>query len=193
MPYLYLTVFWLFYFFLHSLLASLVVKQYFQEILGTKYRFYRIVYNLISAFLLFCILLYGATLQDLVIFNANTFTKFLSLMLATYGVIVIRLSFKNYDLKQFLGIKREGVAGQLQTGHLSKHLRHPMYAGIMLLIWGYFLFLPTLANLISVTIMQIYIFIGIGLEEKKLIKQFGEQYLVYKKKVPMLLPRFKNK
>jgi methanethiol S-methyltransferase len=39
----------------------------------------------------------------------------------------------------------------------------------------------------------VYLVAGIYLEEQKLIKVFGERYLDYRKKVPMLIPRIIKK
>jgi protein-S-isoprenylcysteine O-methyltransferase Ste14 len=112
------------------------------------------------------------------------------MMLATFGVIVIRQAFKQYSLKKFVGLnKDEGVF--IDEGIL-KSIRHPLYAGTILIVVGFFFFSPTLSTLVSMICIFLYLPIGIYLEERKLVKKYGDQYLTYKKKVPMLLPRFKK-
>jgi len=61
------------------------------------------------------------------------------------------------------------------------------------LIFGYFLFSPTLLNIITVSCMILYILIGLRIEERKLIKVFGDKYIQYKEEVPELIPWGKRK
>jgi protein-S-isoprenylcysteine O-methyltransferase Ste14 len=56
-------------------------------------------------------------------------------------------------------------------------------------VLGYFLFEPTLANLASALCIFLYLPLGIYLEEKKLIQQYGDRYIQYKKEVPAILPK----
>ncbi len=58
-----------------------------------------------------------------------------------------------------------------------------------MLALGFWLYIPTMANLITSVSIIIYLFIGIYLEEQDLQRQFGEEYQEYKQKVPMLIPR----
>jgi protein-S-isoprenylcysteine O-methyltransferase Ste14 len=44
-------------------------------------------------------------------------------------------------------------------------------------------------NLLACLVLTLYTIWGARLEEKKLAAQFGETYVAYKKRVPMLLPR----
>lgn len=72
-----------------------------------------------------------------------------------------------------------------------KHIRHPIYLGIIL----EFIAFPLLLN--SSIALAASFFIGIPLvvlralaEEKTSLSRFGEQYLNYKREVGMLFPRF---
>jgi protein-S-isoprenylcysteine O-methyltransferase Ste14 len=76
----------------------------------------------------------------------------------------------------------------LQTGGLHSYTRHPLYLGTLLFIWSLFLIFPTLSNLVSCCLVSFYTLVGIHIEERKLIIEFGEQYKDYTRKVPMLLP-----
>ncbi len=117
-------------------------------------------------------------------------------MLATGGVLVIQRSFRYYKLTGFLGFlqlsKPEAPESNgLQTNGILKYVRHPLYTGTLMIMIGYWFFSPTLINLVSCLSIVFYLAIGIRLEERKLIIEFGNDYLEYQKKVPMLIPSFK--
>lgn len=75
---------------------------------------------------------------------------------------------------------------------LHKIVRHPLYLGTFIFIWGIFIAFPYLSWLISSLIITVYTLIGIRFEEAKLRKEFGAQYDEYCKRVPMILPRAKS-
>jgi protein-S-isoprenylcysteine O-methyltransferase Ste14 len=81
----------------------------------------------------------------------------------------------------------------LQQGGLHKYVRHPLYLGTLLFIWGLFLIFPLVNNLIAVISVTTYVLFGIKLEEKKLRLEFGESYKKYSKKVPQLIPGLRIK
>ncbi len=190
MEYLMLSALWFLYFAFHSLLASATVKSFFEKFLKNRFRFYRIVYSLISTVGLFLLLLFNASIPSKLLFASVGLVRYLSLMLATFGVIVIIRAFREYRFSSFVGLKQETYEFS-QIGIL-KHIRHPIYSGTILIVIGFFLFNPSMATLISVSCILVYLPVGIYLEERKLIKQFGDQYVSYKKEVPSIFPRFKK-
>jgi protein-S-isoprenylcysteine O-methyltransferase Ste14 len=148
------------------------------------------MYSLLSTIGLMAILIFNASDTRAVLFDSKGFVRYLSLMLATVGIIVISKAFKQYRLISFIGLKQE--TNEFTRTGILQHVRHPIYSGTILVVIGFFLFTPTLATLISVSCILIYLPIGIYFEEKKLIKQFGEQYLSYKREVPSVMPRVKK-
>ena len=74
---------------------------------------------------------------------------------------------------------------------IHRHVRHPLYAGTFLFIWGLFIFMPFASLLISNFIITCYTLIGIRFEEQKLLREFGRPYEEYKKQVPKIIPSFK--
>jgi len=70
-------------------------------------------------------------------------------------------------LKNFLGFEPE-PSGLRRHGVLG-WIRHPIYAGIILITIGLFLFVPNLPTLISCLSILLYVPIGTALEERKLI------------------------
>ena len=119
--------------------------------------------------------------------------KLLGLILAGWGVIVMKIAFKSYNTKAFLGLGSLNPESEFKSDGLLKYVRHPLYSGSILLLLGYFLFNPAWNTLISVGMMILYFIVGTQFEEKKLIKTFGDRYLEYKKNTPMLIPKFWKK
>lgn len=65
-------------------------------------------------------------------------------------------------------------------------VRHPLYLGILLVIWSVPVFSPD--QLIFAGGFTVYILIGASYEERDLVRRFGEDYRKYQQTVPMLLP-----
>lgn len=185
--YILLAILWGVYFFLHSLLARQWVKQRIQGHPAVSSRAYRLGYNLLALLGLLGLLYFTMRASAEPWFPATAALRFVALMLATWGVIIIRLCFKQYSWKAFAGLEKE-EAEILQTTGLLQYIRHPMYAGAILLVTGFWLYIPTTATFISCLVVILYVFIGIQLEERSLIKKYGQAYIAYKKRVPMLVP-----
>jgi len=67
-------------------------------------------------------------------------------------------------------------------------VRHPIYLSAILLYLGLILLTFSIASTgVWLIIISFYIFIS-RYEEKMLTIEFGDQYLEYKKEVPMLFP-----
>jgi protein-S-isoprenylcysteine O-methyltransferase Ste14 len=178
---------WSFYFVIHSFLAADQTKKFF----GTQNsKAYRLLYSLTSIAGLFLLLYINGSYDKNRLFNNEGVVRYFSMMLATFGVIVIRQAFKQYSLTKFTGLNRDEEV--FKTEGILKSIRHPLYAGMILIVMGFFFFSPTMSTLISMTCIFLYLPIGIYLEERKLIKKYGDQYLSYREKVPMLVPRLKK-
>jgi protein-S-isoprenylcysteine O-methyltransferase Ste14 len=74
------------------------------------------------------------------------------------------------------------------TPGLYRYVRHPLYVGWLLAFWA----VPTMgfAHLAFAVGMTAYILIAIQFEERDLIRYFGKGYEEYRRRVPMLIPRF---
>jgi len=105
------------------------------------------------------------------------------------SVLMLLIAFLQTDSLSFVGLRQlfaEEKSGALVTRGLYRMVRHPLYTFGLLFIW----LTPTVSqNSLTVYIgATIYTLIGAYFEERKLLRDFGEAYAVYKKSTPMLIP-----
>jgi protein-S-isoprenylcysteine O-methyltransferase Ste14 len=76
-----------------------------------------------------------------------------------------------------------------RTPSLYKLVRHPLYIGWLTIFWA----APTMtsAHLIFALVTTAYILIAIRWEERDLEAAFGNVYVDYRKRTPMLIPRLR--
>ena len=68
-------------------------------------------------------------------------------------------------------------------------VRHPQYLGGLLAHLGFSFLLSELYCLLSTPLIALIIYLISRKEETELTKEFGKEYVDYKKKTPMLIPR----
>jgi protein-S-isoprenylcysteine O-methyltransferase Ste14 len=96
--------------------------------------------------------------------------------------------FELFGLKQAFDalMGRAPTDPTFKTPSLYRHVRHPLYLGFIIAFWS----APDMSvgHLLFAIGGTGYILVGIFFEERDLIAYFGQKYLDYKKRVPMLLP-----
>ncbi len=158
------------------------------RLLGSGFRFYRLFYSVFSTLGLIALLVVNSNIPALHFFESEGVVRYLSLMLTTFGVMLIQVSFRQYRLKGFLGLAPEDAA--LRKNGILNWIRHPIYSGLILVTIGFFLFIPNLPTAISCGCILFYLPIGIYLEEKKMFAEFGQAYTDYRREVPALVPKW---
>jgi protein-S-isoprenylcysteine O-methyltransferase Ste14 len=79
---------------------------------------------------------------------------------------------------------------RLVTDGLYRFVRHPQYTGLFLGLFGEgVVHWPTIFSIAIFPVIILAYFLLARSEEKKVIVQFGEEYLEYKARVPMFIPR----
>lgn len=179
---------WILYFTTHSLLADGGIKQKMKEVMRDRFKYYRLIYVVISSLGLLILFIFNASIDAPGFFDSTGWVRYLSLMFAAFGVIILKIAFRSYQFSSFVGMTPELPQPLITTGLLGS-VRHPIYSGTILIAIGFWLFSPNWPTTISVGCIFVYLPIGIYLEEKKLIAEYGEQYLAYKKEVPAIFPR----
>ena len=96
--------------------------------------------------------------------------------------------FDLFGVRQVLARARDRQAPKhsFTTPALYRIVRHPLYLGFLVAFWV----TPTMTvgHLIFAAAITGYVVIAIQLEERDLIRVFGQQYLDYRSRVPMLVP-----
>jgi protein-S-isoprenylcysteine O-methyltransferase Ste14 len=75
-----------------------------------------------------------------------------------------------------------------------KNTRNPMLFGAFLIYLGFALFINSITSVVIVCAIFVFMLtIVVKMEEKRLLKDFGNQYEEYRKKVSMFIPWFQRK
>ena len=187
-----LIVFWIAYYAIHSVLAATSVKIFSKKYLGKYVRYYRLGYSVFALLTLIALLIYQYSFTSPMLFKSIG-VKYLSILfLILPGLFIMLISLKKYFmlLSGVRSVFTSISVPELKVNGIHKYMRHPLYSGTILFVWGLFFIFPTLSNLIALILLTVYILIGIDFEEKKLIKEFGNDYLEYRSQVPGLIPSF---
>jgi protein-S-isoprenylcysteine O-methyltransferase Ste14 len=178
----------------HSILASGRAKRLANRVTGTFYAYYRFGYNLFAGLFLLVLIVLSCRTATFPIWPASTITVTAGMTLAGIGLLVWISSAGNYfRSKSFLqSVFWEVKAKELIRKGILNRVRHPLYLGTLLLLWGCWIAFPAFSLLLINLVLTGYTFIGIRFEEQKLEKQFGAAYRIYRREVPMIIPGLKT-
>ena len=188
-----LAALWVLYCVLHSVLASRRVKIFVQSRSEKVFRYYRLSYTLFAALSLAAVVWFQLSIATVFLFPPFVVADILGGITAVTGLLIMFICIKKYflSLSGLKSLVQERPSATLMISGIHRYLRHPLYLGTFLFLWGVWLITPTLSLLIANSIITAYTVYAIRLEEKKLVQEFGEQYIQYQKEVPKLLPRFR--
>ena len=184
---------------LHSLTASAVVKQRFAQWLGDAWvnRWYRLAYNLFAAITFLPILYITATAPSSGVTVLGGWFGRLALGIQLLMVVLMVLAVRQTGLMRFIGFapqndgnKDDSTEAAFITDGLYGIVRHPIYTTSLIALW--FSRTWTDASYLFVVLVTLYILIGIQFEERRLLREFGQVYADYQKRVPMLIPFLKK-
>jgi protein-S-isoprenylcysteine O-methyltransferase Ste14 len=177
---------------LHSVLASLKIKALAKKFFGqAAYRYYRLVYNIFAGASLLPILGLLVLLPDKTIYTIPSLWREFLWLIQSLTLVMLVIGLYQTGTTDFLGLnilvgKNMSEPQNLKTDGLYKFVRHPIYSAGLLILWCSPVM--TLNRLVVSFCISLYILIGACFEERKLMIEFGSAYDEYRKKVPMLIP-----
>jgi protein-S-isoprenylcysteine O-methyltransferase Ste14 len=181
---------------LHSWLVAHGTLRWLQRVLGRHRAAQRLLFTIFSSISLLAIMLYWRGLPTQVIFAWNGWwllPRAIGLFLALY---LFWAGGREFDGRYFLGLRqltdhrtqRRPSPPRLSRRGILNSIRHPWYTGAVLFL--VFCLPVTDINLIWRAVFIIYLMVGTWLEERKLVQEFGPEYVRYQQEVPMFLPRW---
>ncbi len=117
-------------------------------------------------------------------------------VLAMVGIVIVLIAtflinhFELFGLHQVFNnmMGRKTPEVRFKTPGFYKAVRHPIYLGFIIAFWA--APVMTIGHLLFSVVTTAYIMVGIALEERDLIAQFGDDYRRYRARVSMLVPFF---
>jgi protein-S-isoprenylcysteine O-methyltransferase Ste14 len=175
----------------HSVMARPRFKRWWLKIVPPACE--RSTYVLISSLLLFLIF-WGWRPVSATVWWVEGWPAFALSAVYWFGWLTALLAsfmidhFEMFGLRQVFARRRAGPAArQFRTPMLYRLVRHPIMLGFLLAFWA----TPhmTAGHLLFSVMTTGYILVGIRLEERDLVADFGRNYQSYRRHVPMLMPR----
>jgi protein-S-isoprenylcysteine O-methyltransferase Ste14 len=174
----------------HSWLASYGLKRFFLRMLGERFmRLYRLLYNVFAVTSFLPVLYLMIVLPDRTLYRVPAPWSYLMFLGQGISALLLLVAVFQTDLLSFVGLRQLVEAekkGDLVTGGLYRWVRHPLYTFSLSLLW--FSSSVSVNSFIVYVALTMYILIGIIFEERKLLREFGDQYASYRAHTPMLIP-----
>ncbi|MBE0606504.1 MAG: hypothetical protein IH610_09490 [Deltaproteobacteria bacterium] len=181
----------------HSLTVSERYERWARRVLGEE-RFgacHRLLFTAYSAAATAAVLLYVRSLPDATLYRLDGLPRYAFHALQLCGAAL--LLWTPWDLKEFVGLRQwerrragadetPGRIDRLFTGKGYGLVRHPLYLGCSMLL----AFHPVQTRNSAATAAAVvaYFYVGTFLEERRLVRKFGEEYRAYQRRVPRFLP-----
>ncbi len=183
---------WLFYFIVHTLLASLGAKRWVAARRPGWMPAYRLLFNLQAAILLLPPLWLTYSYEGAMLWAWRGAWFWVANGLAALAAAGFLWSLRWYDGQEFLGLRqwraRETSVEDQERLHLSplhRWVRHPWYFLGLIILWTRDM---NAAWLLTAAFASAYLWIGSRFEERKLLVYHGEAYRRYRERVPGLIP-----
>lgn len=94
-------------------------------------------------------------------------------------------------MKGWRELHRARKENRLVTDGLYGLVRHPQYTGLFIALFGEgIVHWPTIFSVALFPVIILTYYLLARSEERKVIEQFGDEYLAYRKRVPMFIPRW---
>ena len=183
---------WLSFGVVHSVLAGATAKRRLDSLFGV---YYRLAYNLCAGLHIAAVWVFGGALMgDQANFAPAAAAENALLGVSVLGWVVLVMALREYDLGRFSGVaqiraQKKGITlsedEPLITGGLHLFVRHPLYLGVYLILWGG---ATGDFGLATAVWGSVYLVIGAAFEDRKLLVLYGDEFRDYKDRIPAVLP-----
>ena len=186
----------------HTALASHGAKAIAARLLGARVAeaTYRLIYNALALVAVAPALYLAWTLPDVELYRFPAPLDSIALILQGVAALGLAYSVYQMDWTFFVGLRQiigppanttldSTSTAQLVTTGLHRYVRHPLYTTSLILL--YLVSPMTLNRLALVVGIHVYFFVGSLFEERKLVREFGDAYRDYQRRVPRLFPRLR--
>lgn len=173
----------------HSFLASLGFKAFLRGSLGNGFmKSYRLLYNLFAVISFAPVLYLMISLPDKVLYRVPSPWSYLMFAGQAVSLLLLFAAVLQTDVLAFVGLRQlfEVEKSKLVISGLYRFVRHPLYTFSLLILW--LSSSMTVNTFVVYMALTIYILIGAVFEERKLQREFGQEYTNYKSATPMLIP-----
>lgn len=170
----------------HSVFSTQYCKAIFNRI-GLTNRTYRLIYTIVAIALAALWLGFVHQLPDTPLYHLHGWVNGLLMVIRLMGLGIVVLSLRAIDTSAFLGLSvHAGGQDAFTERGIYRHVRHPMYVGVMLALLASPVQTVNSLNLFAV--IAVYFIVGSKLEEKRMLAMHPE-YADYKHRVPAFIPR----
>ncbi|MEJ5357357.1 MAG: NnrU family protein [Desulfobacterales bacterium] len=180
---------WALWCLLHSVLVDPAVTSRLEKRRGDLFAFYRPAYNLFSLLTVLPLAGWTLAIDSAPVLRWSGPLRLVQACLLAAAVFLFAAGAREYPLRDFLGIpggpRKEKEGRRLATRGILGAIRHPWYAGGILLLWAREAGVFGLAwNLL----LSAYFVAGAFHEEHTLLELHGEAYRRYRGEVSMFFP-----
>jgi len=175
---------------LHSILASTGVKDLFRRAFGSGFmKSYRLLYNVYAVVSVLPVLYLMITLPDEALYQVPVPYDYVMRVGQGASAFLLFVAVLQTDVFSFVGLRQlfeEERPGKLITSGLYRFVRHPLYTFSLLILW----LSPNMSmnSFVAYLAFTLYILVGVYFEERKLLREFGQEYAEYRSITPMLIP-----
>jgi protein-S-isoprenylcysteine O-methyltransferase Ste14 len=180
------------YFILHSLTASMWMKQRIAACCPAIVPYYRLLFNGVATLLALPLVYLAWRYPGEPLWQWQGAAFYLVNALALLAFITLLYSMRLYDMGEFLGLRQaRGEVHEIkdmehfQISAFHRFVRHPWYFLILVILWTRDI---STTQLLIYSLVTLYLVIGSRLEERKLIAYHGKVYEAYRKRVAGLFP-----
>lgn len=185
------TLLCLLFFSQHSLMVRKSFREWLKRYISEE--FHMAFYSVVSGITLWIVIIFWQK-SGIRLLDPPQVVHWMIRALFFSAVIIAMWSYRSINIFDLLGVRQ--IMNKLRNKSYQeipftikgpyRWVRHPLYLINIMMIWSY----PdiTLDRLLFNCLWSIWIITGATFEERGLVETFGQHYIIYQQKVPMLIP-----